>query len=529
MKSKLPTDNPVQSTLSEEWLDKALADNADVFKFTTPSPNDPISTINLSMFGLHNANDVKAFLLSPAGDTVKHEISTHVAMEQSLLESIKFDLMQEELRRQQLKALLSKWLHDKSKDSAHKIRGLIEEQNEHVLKQIKNNAEERQKSATAEAKRSADPLVASYERAIKSCRDEQNALIKEEKSLSDLLRNLRQEKADMEAKHAAYTKSLRAFEREIEKHEKSSDKELEKSIEKLEQQLQKQTDKIAKALEKGDEKTAHKLLKEQNALSLQAAILDDIKAVREGKKMFYNAEGKPVGSLKEATYVVSNKDQLIIEGDKKYLLPAGTKLTDDNREQAEERFKRSEPELLIVKESVASSKQQEEQSKDGQINEASQKHDKIRSQQLMLENQITRLQKAHVQSQQQTLAKSAPITPSYPSSQSVSMSAPISVSQPVASFYSKCNALLSMPQITPELINYLIEREVPEGPQREEVKKHFNDTYQLDKVAYPSAPLPDATMNSLRQHLEQYGSVTEEKKDSEQQHVQEDTQHGLSM
>lgn len=519
MNNDLPTQNPTELLpITEQQLDDALAAKADVLKFTAPSPSDPISTINLSKFGLKNAQDVKAFLLSPAGETVKHEIGTHLAEEAAIREQLQFEQLEEQIRRQHLKTLLFRWLFEKKAHAAEKLRIFIDEQNEHLLQQSKANAHETGTLSPAPVRNNQQQivLVTSFDKDIRACQDEQRQLRAQEKSLSALLVSLMQGKKDLETKHEAYERSLKSFERSSEKHEKSSDAALSKKMEQLQKKIAQQTDKITKVLDKGDEKTARKLLLQQNALNLQLASLYDIQSVRKKGtkgKGFYGASGEAVTSQKDATYVVNNTEKLVIRGNKKFLIPAGKTLEElsiAEKSKAEERFKRAEPELLLVKKSVQRAMKMEQEAHNGRISETIQKQEVNRSEQRQLENHMNLVQSARA-----TAQKAAEDPSGQAPSPRPSMSLPTgkgmsgTVTGPnnaIQNFYIQQEPFLRLRNLTPRFIFELLKKHVADPKEKATIMKHLRDTLQLDKI--PSlSPLPYTTITLLLQTMERYGVV----------------------
>ena len=67
------------------------------------------------------------------------------------------------------------------------------------------------------------------------------------------------------------------------------------------------------------EANAYRKLHELNGLNLEYAGLEDMEAVLDGKKVLYNADGKPVDSINQAEFILP-KDQAIIKHNSTYYL-----------------------------------------------------------------------------------------------------------------------------------------------------------------------------------------------------------------
>lgn len=98
---------------ADHWLDEAIKSQPLYFAEPSDKDLDPDSPINLSRFGLHNATQVKAFLSTSAGESLKTEIKAQVALDEAIEEQQMFELREHENLMHRLKAHLLLWFIEK--------------------------------------------------------------------------------------------------------------------------------------------------------------------------------------------------------------------------------------------------------------------------------------------------------------------------------------------------------------------------------------------------------------------------------
>lgn len=97
-----------------EKLDTVIQSKIDSGELSFSSPMDGAdpnpSTIDLSQFGLHNPEDIKIFLLSPAGETVTHEIGAELSHERAIEEERQLQIQEEITMEERRRGFLFHWL-----------------------------------------------------------------------------------------------------------------------------------------------------------------------------------------------------------------------------------------------------------------------------------------------------------------------------------------------------------------------------------------------------------------------------------
>lgn len=504
---------------AEQWLDNALQSQPLHFKKHSEVDLDPNSPINLSRFGFRNPNDIKIFLLSPAGDTVKGELSAQIALDEAIEEQQKFEQREHAGFIHRLKAYLLLWLIEKKGHAAEQLRELIEEQNNKAINQSKLAAQTSAPTTSRAAPKSQglQQTLNDYNSAIKEHETQYKRVSEEESSLTESFEKLHRQKVALENKHAVYMEKLDKFDAELEQHEQLNVDELDAKIQAIETEIHAQSEKIMDLLASdtpGSEEEARKLLDQQNALNLELASLKDLHAQQNEKKVFYDADGDTTPSAKNAAFVV-NSNQKIIKKDGTYYLLNQTENFDDlspeQRQKAKADFQKAEPELMSVKKAVVHTLKMEKEfhNLDKKIDEVSQKTEEKRSEKMNLENKIMLLQsvRASIMQNPELNQENTPKPTPTMSGKAPSMS--VSPPQSVIKFSVKLIPFLNMPGLSSKRLFDEVDQDVNTNKKdKSEIKDYFTKLLkQLGLGKIPSlAPLPQTTMQSLLQHMARFGA-----------------------
>lgn len=241
--------------------------------------DDPNSSINLSLFGLQDSDSLRRFLLTPAGETVTHEIGAELMLERAIEEERQLQL-QEEIRMEERRRAIFEWLMEEDDAEAQKAQNeIIEMQNE---KKRKDEQKAQQKTDAPESKKETEDTIKRYDEAIKQLEKDQAAL--EQRS-----KKLKEERTLITNKYDAMENSLEDAPDFLEKTEEEIDAEIKK--------LQGEADKIADSMmEPGiSDEEVFKRGDQLNAITSKISNLNDIRDSKktDGKK-FVDAEGKPL-------------------------------------------------------------------------------------------------------------------------------------------------------------------------------------------------------------------------------------------
>ena len=314
-----------------------------------------------------------------------------------------------------------------------------------------------------------------------------------------------------------YSRNLVDMEQELDALDTLSEEELNLKIEELENQIHAQTSEVMTALELDDEMGAKKLLHAQTALNFKLANLLDLRATRANQKFLFDEEGNPVPSAKQAKFVLEPNQKVIKQDDKFYLLKENQDINQLSMEEkllAEQAFKKSEPSILVVKNTVTLSLKAEKEfhNFDKKREDITNAKEINSTQQRELQNSIRTMQSAREEMRltlekvatgelklQEVLPKNNPAN--FPT-------APISA----------LKFLDSIPLMPKNFFYTNFAKKVDEFAQDEnnkgnkidprEIKDYFKKALRLLGLGtIPSlSPLPETTMKSLLENMPRFGA-----------------------
>lgn len=391
-----------------ERLDVAIQSQVDTGALSFSSPEDVAdpnpSTIDLSQFGLHNPEDIKIFLLSPAGETVTHEIGAELALERATEEERQLQIQEQITMQERRRGLLFHLLLAEEAEAKKAQNELIEMQQEKILK---SNQQTPQNKTTPKENEALKDTLDRYDSSIRSFQKQQANLKEEEKALTLELSMLEEESVAIDERHNTYNNVLNAYDRSAPTFENNPEM-LELEISSLERQIDRMTQSVFNELDKGNEKEARKILNQQNALNLQLASLKDIKSKVGNEKVFFDADLNSEGVTYDKALFALPKDQaqgLVKHNGEYFLLDKGENWEDVKSDSsklanAQARFEKTKPEIMSVKNVVQHVKKQEVELNTTRQEETRSKIAVNKAEQLMVENQITLLQSARANAQQ---------------------------------------------------------------------------------------------------------------------------------
>ncbi|MBN9231874.1 MAG: hypothetical protein BGO90_11405 [Legionella sp. 40-6] len=499
----------------EAWLSQQLENKKGQIVFASPSDKDfePNSPINVSRFGFKTPQDLVNFLKSPAGDTVKGEISTQLIVENDIAEANKQAIL-EHLRRQNiLRAMMLMWLMDKRSHAQQRVREFIEMQNQQLLQQ---NTPSRAHTPNTRVEHLQN-RISNLDAAIREYETTFEALKETEAELDSQLEAIKEQEELFVDKEEVYSRNLVDMEQELDALDTLSEEELNLKIEELENQIHAQTSEVMTALELDDEMGAKKLLHAQTALNFKLANLLDLRATRANQKFLFDEEGNPVPSAKQAKFVLEPNQKVIKQDDKFYLLKENQDINQLSMEEkllAEQAFKKSEPSILVVKNTVTLSLKAEKEfhNFDKKREDITNAKEINSTQQRELQNSIRTMQSAREEMRltlekvatgelklQEVLPKNNPAN--FPT-------APISA----------LKFLDSIPLMPKNFFYTNFAKKVDEFAQDEnnkgnkidprEIKDYFKKALRLLGLGtIPSlSPLPETTMKSLLENMPRFGA-----------------------
>ncbi|MFI4962806.1 MAG: hypothetical protein ACHP6H_03000, partial [Legionellales bacterium] len=330
-------------------------------------PGNPLNPASLSKFGLQTPAHVIAFLKSDQGEKALNDAMAEAYKEkEAILEAQKEGREQQEMAQNRVKGIiLLSVLAGEAR--AEKTQQLIEEQQNKQLHQ--NNAKSTSTSSVPLKTVSAADTINSNLVAHLDAQLEANSVLKEHLT--------EQEKALVE-KFAEHNQVFMHFENSI--GDLISEDQITQHMKQLEVRMDQLALEICECLEDQEtnrEGEARAKMLQHNHLVLQHGYLQDMKEVlypEEGKpaKGYFNAEGEPCTSFKEAHFVLLQGQQIIkIEGNY-YLLekgqsPDSIKEPGEARNQAQGNYERNKATIMQVKVLVAHNQGLEHQDHQGRL------------------------------------------------------------------------------------------------------------------------------------------------------------------
>lgn len=506
---------------ADHWLDEAIKSQPLYFAEPSDKDLDPDSPINLSRFGLHNATQVKAFLSTSAGETLKTEIKVQAALDEAIEEQQMFELREHENLMHRLKAHLLLWFIEKKGHAASHLRELIEEQNTKAINQSKPEAKQQAKAPKESPKTEMlRQTLNDYNAAIKECEEQHKSVSAEESQLTEEFENLHKQKTLLDNKHNLFINQMAAFYEQIESYELLSDEDLDAQMNEIEAELHRQTEDILEILDSGEpgsEERARELLDQQVALNLDLAQLKDIRSQRAQQKSFYDANGVEVPSAKEATFIVGNDKKVVNKDGQYYLLKKEDNIEEMTKEQlaqASSDFQKAEHEISTVSKAVTKTLKMEKEfhNLDQRLDDVSAKTQAKRDEKMNLENKIVLLQSVRASFVQQNpgleLDTAPKPTPTL-SGKAQSVSMPTPAPQAVIKITHTLIPFLSVRRSPNEISDEIDKNKNLNNKEKGQAKDYFSRLVKLLSLGkIPSmAPLPETTMQSLLQHMSRFGAV----------------------
>lgn len=381
--------NHFNTKLSESVASKVQSGTLKLAHDSDDIEMSELTSINLSRYGLRNYDDLRKFLLTPAGETVIHEIAKKITLEKINEEERQQQIQEQIMLEERKRALLFHWLLSEEAEAKKAQDELIELQNEQ-LQNEKQNAQ--QKTSEPTSNKGLQDTLKGYDNAIKAHQHHHKELAKNEKTLNEKLKGLTKEKEAITKKYDTYNKGFESFDNK--QYEQYNDAALSKEIDKLEAQKKSKPS-------------------EQNEINLQG--LHEIRGKQRGEKIFVDANGNTEGvKHKDAAFVLSKaKGQTLVKhNDQFHLLERGENWADvvkdpDKMKQAQARFEHAKPDIMSVRNKIQHAAKQELALNATQTEETQKKLSENKAEQLMVKNQISSLQSARANAHK-TMLKPTP-------------------------------------------------------------------------------------------------------------------------
>lgn len=459
-----------------------------------------IQTLQLiSRFGFKDADAIRRFLLTPAGDTVKSNMTERVANDKAIEEENR-RLHQEEIAQEELmRAYLMLWMASKDDKEKAERRALVDEQNQEAIKRSQ------EPSAAGKHDAHTKETLKKFDAAIEACQTAFNNASDQLQALDARVTHFTQQQQAFNTRSELYMQQIGKL--DLIATELTSDdrkvwiKALEQQIAEMDEQFMSVTD--------DDELRA--LVDEQTALRIQLAHLKDL----EAGKVYYGANGELMldndgnpTSIGAMFVLDASKGQRIVkEGNTYYLLEQGQELTDETRPAAQQAFNKAKLNILTVKETVKDTLKAEKAFHEDRIKTTTTERDVAQAKKDALGQEMSSLQVTRDSiAKQGVQLGTAPRPAPFPKDPLPSV---VGIIQKLISknFF---NILLGpgAPGISPNDLGKKIDQHVENQEDAKKIKdivKEFLEKLCKGQIL-SFAPLPDETMKALLKNMNGFGA-----------------------
>lgn len=336
----------------EQWFAKTIEDaSKQMPELQSASLKPPefkkISSEMISRFGFKNADDIRIFLLSPAGRSVKKRVANQINLQQNIKEAERIRKQDEAIRKSRFLAFLLLLFADKKKARARSlneyVQKLIDKQLHHDTsettspktdKNAMNDAfKEYQlaENALNNKLKTQDDLIAKLDEKLQSL--EQQSIQEEAKyqALTETAEKSQQDITDIFGQYADNVDSLLVPEDQMDDAVLKDKQAILNQIDSNIALVQQENDDILKQLENDPELIERdpEILTKMQSLNVKVAGLEDVKSVVSGKKMLCDHESKATKSIADSRFIIPKNLQIGVLDGKKHLFSKEQKIAKD--------------------------------------------------------------------------------------------------------------------------------------------------------------------------------------------------------
>ena len=331
----------------------------------------------LSQYGIKDAAQLKAYLLSPGGTKVKNLIYEQVSLLAAMQENKQRNMLEDLLRMMHIKALSFLLAVYRKKAHAKKLNEAIQRQIDQMVAQGRKNAAKKAAKQAEYYESAPRQIYFAYgiaEQMIDSTLAEK---LKEAQQLEEELALLEEERKEIEERYKVFTTKLDELDDLYDSFEASNkpttDKisDLRAKMVELQAEIKSKQEKINRLIKEKNEDKASKHQHKLHALNAKAEGMEDILAVLEDRKLFYNAAGERVSSYRMAEFALDKEQRLYTHNGVTYLLTVGKDFDHENlpqvfnslspeaKQAAQDSFEHAKPDISNAKTLVNSNMQTE--------------------------------------------------------------------------------------------------------------------------------------------------------------------------
>lgn len=447
------------------------------------------TSIDLSLFGLQNADDVFEFMMTPEGEALLSEIQASFEHEAANQEFMKFQREEHQALMRQIMAFFFLAYLSRHEAWAAHVKEMTMQINEKVLEQHEKTTGSNKKEEKYDGQEALEGTIKTYQESIDAITVLETENLTAKRALEAKSAIIERQGEQLESKYNEYEASINDFEKSDSFFNQLNDEDIDKRIEILSTQMDHQVEEISSLIQQDKDDEALVLRDKHNALNLQFAMLQDMKSVRKGEKRFVNIEGKDVTSLKDASFILPIGQTIIKVEDTYYLLKPGqtwdsVKDNVEEKTQAQRDYDHSKNELMNVKTIVNYNKGLETAFHQERLKDNTSKLDQNSKDKRVLDTQRNLLEAAKAEAVKLLNNLSPKPSPANSASSSKKMKSELEA--------------LKQPVSKEELREFLSSAQ----PKVQRAAERFFSKHGINM--YTNTPIPPATMQSLLANLARF-------------------------
>lgn len=372
-----------QTLTLDKWVESVMS----------PKQDNPTQLpLLLSRFGLKTAQDVIAFLKTPAGKNEIAAANEQNAHKAEMMRESRFAMLEHEMLMHALRAMFLSMFASKKAHATHQMYEAMQAQIDKILH--KDDVK-----PVATATHSVHPAyerllesIASYEKILTTLNTEQDAAKAKEEALEHLLVTLEEQAIQIHLKHDIYNESLQEFEHFDTKQ--LDPKFLAQRMEALSKEIDEHAELVSQAIAENKVDAAILMYKHQ-ALHFKKAHYKEAYVIGEGHKCYTDEYGSEVTSFKKAHFILTLEQKIVKSDEKHYLLKAGQELhliSQEEKEQAHANYLAQKPSLMCIKQKMTNAQGNEIAAHTAQVENTKTQRKENKEELLIIANMIQLVQ-----------------------------------------------------------------------------------------------------------------------------------------
>lgn len=367
----------------EKWVESVISPKQD---------NPTQSALNLSRFGLKNAQDTIAFLKTPAGKSELAAINEQNAHNAQMMRERQMQIREHDMFMHALRAMFLLLFTEKKAHASHQMHDAIQAQIDKILHKADSKPPVATAKTTHPAYEELLQSITSYEKTLVNLNTQQELAKETEEVLEHLLVTLNEQEIQLHLKHEIYNESYHELEH-LETNQLDPQF-VSKRIEELTTEIDQHAEKVSQAIAENKLDTALLMYKHQ-ALHFKKAHFEEVSEVCKGDKCYADEHGEQVTSFNKAHFILNLEQKIVKHEDKHYLLKPGQELhliNQEEKELAHKNYETNKPSLMCIKMQMKNAQGNEITAHKTQVEDTKTQLKENKEEQLIIANMIKLVQ-----------------------------------------------------------------------------------------------------------------------------------------